>query len=47
MELTETLALFINFYLIKQFTFILDMIDGIKTSHHGLDIVGYRRATYS
>jgi len=23
------------------------MIKGIKTSHHGLNVVGYRRATYS
>jgi len=47
MELTKTLALFIQFYLIKQFTFILEMLIGIKASHHGLNIVGYRRATYS
>ena len=30
---------------IKQFTVILDKINGIKTSHHGLNIVGNRRAT--
>jgi len=24
-----------------------DVLEGTKTSHHGLDIVGYRRATYS
>ena len=31
---------------VKQFTAILDMIIGTKTSHHDLNIVGYRRATY-
>jgi len=45
-KLTETLALFRK-KKIKQFTFILDMITGIKTSHHGLNVVGDRRATYS
>lgn len=32
---------------IKYFAFIWVMIKGIKTSHHGLDVVGYRRATCS
>jgi hypothetical protein len=31
---------------VKQFTAILDTITGTKTSHHDLNIVGYRRATY-
>jgi len=46
MELTKTLALFVN-NKIKQFTCIWVMIKGIKTSPHGLDVVGYRRATCS
>jgi len=31
---------------VKQFTAILDTITGTKTSHHDLNIVGYRRAAY-
>jgi hypothetical protein len=45
-KLTEALALFISLRKIKQFTNILDMITGTKTSHHGLNIVGDRRAAY-
>jgi len=45
-KLTETLALFV-FYVIKQHTIITAMLTGTKTSHHGLNIVGYRRAAYS
>jgi len=25
----------------------IGLIKGIKTSHHGLNVVGYRRATYA
>jgi len=38
---------FICEFKIKYFTFIWVMIKGIKTSHHGLNVVGYRRATCS
>jgi len=33
--------------LIKLFPAILDMITGTKTSHHDLNIVGYRCATFA
>jgi hypothetical protein len=43
-KLTEALALFKK--KIMQLIVIYDMIIGTKTSHHGLNFVGYRRATY-
>jgi len=53
-KLTEALALIVIRYSLiyifgelKQFTCIWDVIIGSKTSHHGLNIVGDRRATYS
>jgi len=46
MKLTQSLALFF-FYYDKAFDPGSGKIKGTKTSHHGLDIVGYRRATFS
>jgi len=46
MKLTQSLALFFRFT-IKHLILEFGKKKGTKTSHHGLDIVGYRRATYS
>ena len=34
-------------FFLKLLTGILEFIKGTKTSHHGLNNVGYRRATYT
>ena len=34
-------------YILKLLAGIMDIIKGTKTSHHGLNNVGYRRATYT
>jgi hypothetical protein len=47
MKLTQSLALFFYYYYDKAFDPGFGKKKGTKTSHHGLDIVGYRRATYS
>ena len=46
-KLTKTLALFIKIIIELILLVILSRIIGIKTSHHGLNIVGYRRAAYT
>jgi hypothetical protein len=48
-KLTKTQALLIKIkYFIGQILLVkLSRIIGIKTSHHGLDVMGYRRAAYA